>query len=237
MSIYDLSFSEIKSKKRRVIIPLGSIEQHGPHLPVTTDILIAEYIANQISKKIPAFVIPGIPYGVSYEHESFFNISINSDLLSELLTQLCISLAENGFRSIIILNGHHGNMGVMQYVPQKVAIKNPKLNVFGINYWNLIEREFDHAGFVETSLMLSINPKLVQMDRAKRGYSDTKRLHATYSTFLNNPSSFKITKNGVWGDPTKANSSDGRKIMSTAIKNIIRSIKELDELSRWMTFT
>jgi creatinine amidohydrolase len=231
LSIYDLSFSEIKSKKRRVIIPLGSIEQHGPHLPVTTDILIAEYIANQISKKIPAFVIPGIPYGVSYEHESFFNISISSDLLSELLTQVCISLAENGFRSIIILNGHHGNMGVVQYVPQKVASKNPKLNVFSINYWNLIEREFDHAGFVETSLMLSINPKLVQMNKAKPGYSDKKRLHATYSTFLNNPSSFKITKNGVWGDPTKANSSDGRKIMSTAIKNIIRSIKELDELS------
>ena len=231
MSIYDLSFSEIKSKKRRVIIPLGSIEQHGPHLPVTTDILIAEYMANQISKKIPAYVMPGIPYGVSYEHESFFNISISSDLLSELLTQVCISLAENGFRSIIILNGHHGNMGVVQYVPQKVASKNPKLNVFSINYWNLIEREFDHAGFVETSLMLSINPKLVQMNKAKRGYSDKKRLHATYSTFLNNPSSFKITKNGVWGDPTKANSSDGRKIMSTAIKNIIRSIKELDELS------
>ena len=231
MSIYDLSFSEIKSKKRRVIIPLGSIEQHGPHLPVTTDILIAEYMANQISKKIPAYVMPGIPYGVSYEHESFFNISISSDLLSELLTQVCISLAENGFRSIIILNGHHGNMGVVQYVPQKVASKNPKLNVFSINYWNVIEREFDHAGFVETSLMLSINPKLVQMNKAKPGYSDKKRLHATYSTFLNNPSSFKITKNGVWGDPTKANSSDGRKIMSTAIKNIIRSIKELDELS------
>jgi creatinine amidohydrolase len=231
LSIYDLSFSEIKSKKRRVIIPLGSIEQHGPHLPVTTDILIAEYMANQISKKIPAYVMPGIPYGVSYEHESFFNISISSDLLSELLTQVCISLAENGFRSIIILNGHHGNMGVVQYVPQKVASKNPKLNVFSINYWNLIEREFDHAGFVETSLMLSINPKLVQMNKAKPGYSDKKRLHATYSTFLNNPSSFKITKNGVWGDPTKANSSDGRKIMSTAIKNIIRSIKELDELS------
>jgi len=231
LSIYDLSFSEIKSKKRRVIIPLGSIEQHGPHLPVTTDILIAEYMANQISKTIPAYVMPGIPYGVSYEHESFFNISISSDLLSELLTQVCISLAENGFRSIIILNGHHGNMGVVQYVPQKVASKNPKLNVFSINYWNLIEREFDHAGFVETSLMLSINPKLVQMNKAKPGYSDKKRLHATYSTFLNNPSSFKITKNGVWGDPTKANSSDGRKIMSTAIKNIIRSIKELDELS------
>ena len=232
MSIFNLTFSEIKNKTRRVIIPLGSIEQHGPHLPVTTDILIAEYLANQISKKIPAHVLPGIPYGVSYEHKPFFNISISNDLLSDLLTQICVSLAEKGFSSAIILNGHHGNMGVLQYVPQKVATRSPKLSVFGINYWSLIEREFDHAGFVETSIMLAIHPQLVQMHKAKRGYSDTKRLHATYSTFLNNPSSFKITKNGVWGDPTKANRQDGRKIMSTAIKNIIRTIKELDELSR-----
>lgn len=232
MSISNLSFSEIKNKKKKVIIPLGSIEQHGQHLPVTTDILIVEYLANQISKKIPSHILPGIPYGVSYEHKPFFNVSVNNDLLSELLTQICVSLAENGFSSAIILNGHHGNMGVLQYVPQKVASKNPNLSVFGINYWNFIEREFDHAGFVETSLMLSIHPQLVQMHKAKRGYSDTKRLHATYSTFLNNPSSFRITKNGVWGDPTEANRQEGTKILSITIKNIIRSIKELDELSR-----
>jgi len=200
-------------------------------LPISTDSIIVEYIANKISKEIPSLVLPAIVYGVSYEHKPFFNISISNDLLSDLLTQICVSLGESGFSSVIILNGHHGNMGVLQYVPQKVASRSPNLSVFGINYWNLIEREFDHAGFVETSLMLAINPQLVQMHKAKRGYSDTKRLHATYSTFLNNPSSFKITKNGVWGDPSKANRQDGKKIMSTAIKNIIRTIKELYELS------
>ena len=230
MSIFNLTFSEIKNKKRRIIIPLGSIEQHGPHLPVTTDILIAEYLANQISKKIPAHVLPGIPYGVSYEHKPFFNISISNDLLSDLLTQICVSLGESGFSSVIILNGHHGNMGVLQYVPQKVASRSPNLSVFGINYWNLIEREFDHAGFAETSLMLAINPQLVQMHKAKRGYSDTKRLHATYSTFLNNPSSFKITKNGVLGDPRNATMKEGKKIISITMKNLERTIIELDKL-------
>jgi creatinine amidohydrolase len=230
LSIFNLTFSEIKNKKRRIIIPLGSIEQHGPHLPVTTDILIAEYLANQISKKIPAHVLPGIPNGVSYEHKPFFNISISNDLLSDLLTQICVSFGESGFSSVIILNGHHGNMGVLQYVPQKVASRSPNLSVFGINYWNLIEREFDHAGFVETSLMLGINPQLVQMHKAKRGYSDTKRLHATYSTFLNNPSSFKITKNGVLGDPRNATVKEGKKIISVTLKNLERTIIELDKL-------
>jgi creatinine amidohydrolase len=230
MSIYGLSNYEIENKERRIIIPLGSIEQHGPHLPITTDTIIAEYLAYQISKKISSYVLPTIPYGVSYEHKPFFNISISNDLVSELLSQICVSLGENGFHYVIILNGHHGNMGALQYVPQKVVKNNPRVNVFGINYWELIEREFDHAGFVETSLMLAIKPKLAQMQKTKKGYVDAKRLHATYSTFLNNPSSFKITKNGVWGDPTKASKKEGNKIITVTIKNLVRSIKELDDL-------
>lgn len=230
MSIYSLSNYEIENKERRIIIPLGSIEQHGPHLPITTDTIIAEYLAYQISKKISSYVLPTIPYGVSYEHKPFFNVSISNDLLSELLSQVCVSLGENGFNYVIILNGHHGNMGALQYVPQKVVKSNPRVKVFGINYWELIEREFDHAGFVETSLMLSIKPKLVQMQKTKKGYVDENRLHATYSTFLKNPSSFKITNNGVWGDPTNASKKEGNKIISVATRNLVRSLKELDDL-------
>ena len=155
MSLYNLNNYEIKSGKK-IIIPLGSIEQHGPHLPISTDTIIAEYLANQLTKKISSYALPGIPYGVSFEHRPFFNISISNDVLSELLSQVCISLGENGFNQIIILNGHRGNMGVLQYIPQIVERNNPKVNVFGINYWHLIEREFDHGGFVETSLMLAI---------------------------------------------------------------------------------
>jgi creatinine amidohydrolase len=231
MSIYDLSNYEIKNNKKRVIIPLGSIEQHGPHLPITTDIIIADYLANQISKKIPSYVLPDIPYGVSYEHKPFFNISISNDLLSELLSQICISLGDSGFTYVIILNGHHGNMGVLQYVPQKVAENNERVNVFGINYWQFIEREFDHAGFVETSLMLAIEPKLVEVQKAKKGYVDEKRLRATYSTFLNKPSSFRITRNGVWGDPTNASKEEGKKIISITVRNLVRSIRELEDLT------
>jgi len=102
MSIYNLSSHEIEINNRRIIIPLGAIEQHGPHLPITTDTIIADYLANQISKKISSYVLPTIPYGVSYEHKPFFNISISSDLLSDLLSQICVSLAESGFNRVII---------------------------------------------------------------------------------------------------------------------------------------
>lgn len=229
MSLYNLNNYEIKSGKK-IIIPLGSIEQHGPHLPISTDTIIAEYLANQLTKKISSYALPGIPYGVSFEHRPFFNISISNDVLSELLSQICISLGENGFNQIIILNGHRGNMGVLQYIPQIVERNNPKVNVFGINYWHLIEREFDHGGFVETSLMLAIEPELVQMQNAKRGHLNKKRLNSTYTTFLSNTSSFKITRNGVLGDPRKATKEEGKKIISITMKNLVRILKELDDL-------
>ena len=229
MSLYNLKNYEKKSGKK-IIIPLGSMEQHGPQLPISTDTIIAEYLANQLTKKISSYVLPGIPYGVSFEHRPFFNISISNDVLSELLSQICISLGENGFNQIIILNGHRGNMGVLQYIPQIVERNNPKVNVFGINYWHLIEREFDHGGFVETSLMLAIEPKLVQMQMAKRGYLNKKRLNSTYTTFLSNTSSFKITRNGVLGDPRKATKEEGKKIISITMKNLVRILKELDDL-------
>lgn len=230
MSLYHLSNYEIKRGNKKIIIPLGSTEQHGPHLPVSTDTIIAEYFANQITKKIPSYSLSGIPSGVSFEHRPFFNISISNDLLSELLSQICISLGENGFNQIIIINGHRGNMGVVQYIPQKVERINSKVKVFGINYWHLIEREFDHGGFVETSLMLAIAPKLVQMHKAKSGYLNKKMLHSTYTTFLSNTSSFKITRNGVLGDPRKATKEEGKKIISITIKNLVRTLKELDDL-------
>jgi creatinine amidohydrolase len=229
MSLYDLNNHEIKCGKK-IIIPLGSIEQHGPHLPISTDTIIAEYLANQLTKKISSYSLPGIPYGVSFEHRPFFNISISNDVLSELLSQMCISLGKNGFNQIIILNGHRGNMGVLQYIPQIVERNNPKMNVFGINYWHLIEREFDHGGFVETSLMLAIEPKLVQMQKAKLGHLNKKMLHSTYSTFLSNTSSFKITRNGVLGDPRNATKEEGQKIISITMKNLVRTLKELDDL-------
>ncbi|HEX7818509.1 MAG TPA: creatininase family protein [Nitrososphaeraceae archaeon] len=230
MSLYHLSNYQIKRGNKKIIIPLGSTEQHGPHLPVSTDTIIAEYFANQLTKKIPSYSLSGIPSGVSFEHRPFFNISISNDLLSELLSQICISLGENGFNQIMIINGHRGNMGVVQYIPQKVERINSKVRVFGINYWHLIEREFDHGGFVETSLMLAIAPKLVQMHKAKSGYLNKKMLHSTYTTFLSNTSSFKITRNGVLGDPRKATKEEGKKIISITIKNLVRTLKELDDL-------
>ncbi len=230
-SMTDYDF-RIKLKKiKRAIIPVGSLEQHGAHLPVSTDSLIAEYIATILAEKVGAFVLPVVSYGVSFEHKPMFNVSIHNSTLSSILCDACISLAENHIRQIIILNGHHGNTGVLQYIPQELEGKTyarRRVEIHTINYWHMMTPEFDHAGEVETSLVLAIAPQLVHMDRAMPNSKSLSKSKAAYRSLTNSPGSFpKITGNGVWGDPTKASASKGDKLIKEITANLTRIVVEL----------
>lgn len=148
------------SKIDTVIIPLGSIEQHGAHLPFSTDTIIVEYISKIVAQKKNAFLLPSLYYGVSFEHEPFFNVSISYNILINFLSDICISLFKQGINHIFVINGHHGNIGLLQYVGQHISTKysiNGKFFYY-INYWQTLDRNFNHAGEVETSLMLVIGP-------------------------------------------------------------------------------
>lgn len=225
----DYDFRITLKKVKRAIIPVGSLEQHGAHLPVSTDSLIAEYIAKLLSEKVGAFVLPVISYGVSFEHKPMFNVSLRNSTLSTMLCDTCISLAENRIREIIILNGHHGNTGALQYIPQEIQSKIPSyVNIHILHYWQMMTPEFDHAGEVETSLVLAIAPELVHMDRAMPNSNDLSKSRAAYNSLTNAPGSFpKITGNGVWGDPMKATASKGDKLIKEIIANLTKTIDEL----------
>ena len=226
----DYDFRITLKKVKRAIIPVGSLEQHGAHLPVSTDSLIAEYIAKLLAEKVGAFVLPVISYGVSFEHKPMFNVSLRNSTLSTMLCDTCISLAENRIREIIILNGHHGNTGAIQYIPQEIQSKIPTtdVNIHTLHYWQMITPEFDHAGEVETSLVLAIAPKLVHMDRALPNSKDLSKSRAAYNSLTNAPGSFpKITGNGVWGDPMKATASKGDKLIKEIIANLTKTIDEI----------
>ena len=116
MNEYD--FRIALKKIRRAIIPVGSLEQHGAHLPLSTDSIIAEYFARMVAEKIGAFVMPVISYGVSFEHKPMFNVSLRNSTLSTMICDACMSLGEIRIKQIIILNGHHGNTGEFQYISQ-----------------------------------------------------------------------------------------------------------------------
>ena len=99
----------IKNKKKIAIIPIGSIEQHGPHLPISTDSDIVSEVARKLAEKHGYLLLPTITYGVSFEHAPFFNLSIRESTLRTVLIDLCASLLENNVKTIFIINGHHGN--------------------------------------------------------------------------------------------------------------------------------
>ena len=212
----------IKKKKQVAVIPVGSIEQHGPHLPVSTDSDIVTEVAKKISEKNGYFLLPTITYGISFEHAPFFNLSIRESTLRAILIDLCASLLENNIKTIFIINGHHGNLKSIKNIDVKIKkiLKN-KVKVYPLSYWHFMDRDFDHAGFVETSLMLAIS-KNVKMKLAKKGLITDKMTKQEIIKIgkLANQSFPKATKNGIWGDPTKATKKDGNKILNEIIENL-----------------
>ena len=207
----------ISKKDQVAVIPVGSIEQHGPHLPVSTDSDIVTEVARRISEKFGYLLLPTINYGVSHEHAPFFNLSLRESTLQMVLTDLCSSLLANGIRTAFIINGHHGNLKAVEGLDVKLG----KLQVFPLSYWHFMEREFDHAGFVETSLMLAVSEN-VRMDLAEKGL-DTEGMtkeEINKIGVLASKSFPKATKNGIWGDPRGATRGDGEKILAEIIENL-----------------
>ena len=212
----------IKKKKHVAVIPIGSIEQHGPHLPISTDSDIVTEVAKKISEKNGYMLLPTISTGVSFEHAPFFNLSIKETTLRNVLVDLCNSLFDNNIKTIFIINGHHGNQKAMNGIDLKLK-KNSKnkLKVFSFSYWHFMKREFDHAGFVETSLMMAISKNL-KIKSAKKGLITDNMTSQEIKKIsrLANKSFPKATKNGIWGDPTKATKKDGQVILSEIVKNL-----------------
>jgi len=211
-----------KNKKKIAVIPIGSIEQHGPHLPISTDSDIVSEVARKITEKNGYLLLPTITYGVSFEHAPFFNLSIRESTLRTILIDLCKSLSENNIKTIFIINGHHGNLESIKNFDLKIQkiLKN-KVRVCPLSYWHFMERDFDHAGFVETSLMLAIS-KNVKMNLAKKGLITDKMTKQEIAKIskLANQSFPKATKNGIWGDPRKATKKDGIKILNEIVQNL-----------------
>lgn len=224
MSVYRMSdpdFWNALKKSKRAIIPVGSMEQHGPHLPVSTDALIAAHVAGLVAKKVGALALPAVAYGVSFEHAPMFHVSLKDLTLAYILRDVCASLASHGVKQVIILNGHHGNIGALKRVK---GVKGTSIHI--IHYWRHMQQELGHAGDAETSLVLAIAPDLVDMKKAVP--SARKPTKKEYAKIADKPGAFvRVTGNGVWGDPRQASAKKGRLLLREITTGLATTISEL----------
>lgn len=223
------------------ILPVGAIEQHGPHLPLDVDAYDAEFLANRVAEACSdpkPLVLPMIPYGVSYHHDAFKGtISVRNESLSSMVYDIGMSLANNGIRKLVIINGHGGNDPALNYAAQMI---NRDSRIFvcvdtgetsDVDIEALVETPNDvHAGEIETSTTLANRPHLVNMDAARRTVPGFSSRYLDFSASRGvswYTHTQHISEDGVMGDPTKADAEKGRLMWEIMIAHLVAFIEDL----------
>lgn len=227
-----------------VILPLGAIEQHGPHMAVSTDTDIVANLAGAAEASLPDRILlcPALPYGSSHHHLSFGGtISINPVLYTQVIVDMVGSLLQNGFRRIVLLNGHGGNITP---VKQALAVLSADfeqanaVNIALVTYWELAGRPFageapmespalSHACEYETSMMLHLFPEKVWMEKAARaerppsnGYIPWEDDEPYRGVTLFKQTTY-ISSNGSSGEPQKATAEKGAHLIGKATEALV----------------
>jgi creatinine amidohydrolase/Fe(II)-dependent formamide hydrolase-like protein len=238
--------AQTRIKKMDVaLLPVGSVEQHGPHLPLDTDAFDADYLARRVAEACSdpkPLVLPLFPYGVSYHHADFVGtVSITNDTLAKMIYEIGMSVARNGIRKLVIINGHGGNSPALNYAAQMI---NRDAHIFvcvdsgetsDVDIYNIVETPNDvHAGEIETSTGLAARPELVQMDQAKK---HIPKFSSAYLDFTSKRGVLwyaytrKISTSGVMGDPTRASAAKGEKIWEIMIAHLVSFVEDLKRLT------
>jgi creatinine amidohydrolase len=198
---------------------------------------MAKKVAATCSDPKP-FVLPPIPYGVSYHHEEFKGtLSVTNDALSRFIYDIGMNLAKNGIKKLILLNGHGDNAPTLSYAAQMI---NRDAQIFvcvetgetsDIDLYDLIETPNDiHAGEIETSTTLAIRPEVVKMEKA---INETLNFGSNYLNYTSDRGvawyvhTKKISNSGVMGDPTKATEEKGKKMWEIMIAHMVKFVEEI----------
>jgi creatinine amidohydrolase/Fe(II)-dependent formamide hydrolase-like protein len=228
-----------------VLLPVGSIEQHGPHLPLDTDAFDAAYLSKKVAERCSdpkPLVLPLIPYGVSYHHEDFRGtLSVTPGTLSRLVDEIGMSAARQGITKLVIINGHGGNGPALHFAAQMInrdahiftcvdtgETSDPDISALAVTPNDV------HAGEIETSTTLAVRSHLVRLREARKF---VPRFSNRYLNFSSKRSVgwyahiSKISAYGVLGDPTKADPEKGRKMWEVMIKHLVEFVEDLKGLS------
>lgn len=224
-----------------VLLPVGAVEQHGPHLPVGTDRFTAEYIARAAAAAAaptPVLVAPTLPFGSSQHHLPFGGtLSLGTETYYRVLSDLCESLIVCGFRRIFILNGHGGNNELIQLVARDMALKHPA-HLAAAAYWTIAWDALvaaqahrhaglpGHAGTFETSLIMALRPELVREPRPHRDNppdTDARSFYAPYRAELHGAWPRML---GYTDSPDQADAERGERYLEAIVGAVAGALTE-----------
>jgi len=233
-----------------VILPVGAVEQHGPHLPLLTDTLIGEALITRTLERLPetanVWLLPPVPYGKSNEHLDFAGtISLSATTLHSVLVDIASSLQRSGFRRLMLFNTHGGNVDLLNVASREIRVQTG-LMVFYVNPHSLDadmdlvtaeEHEYGiHGGDIETSLLLAIKREWVKEDELVREIPDVTGLkyltmegRIRFAWVMSD-----ISRSGIAGDATAATANKGELIAERIATELALALEEISrfELSR-----
>jgi creatinine amidohydrolase len=231
------AFEELLIKTRTVILPVGSLEEHGPHLPLGTDTFHALEVARRVAKLCPVLVAPPLFYGMcrsTREHPG--TVSISGDTLRALVLEVGREFYRQGLRNLVIISGHAGGTHISAIVEaaERLLAELPEARVAVVNLLELLRevltdkpglvhtRGDAHAGEVETAIMMAAYPHLVQGTGPEEWPSFPKYVLVRDKR--------RYWPGGVWGNPAAATAAQGEEILGAEAVRLAKVISTLGEL-------
>ncbi len=228
-----VEIEEALKEKKPILVPFGSVEEHGPHLPISTDSDICYAIVKKGAEGTGFLVAPIVNYGLCRSTREFpGTVSLRFDTLKQLAKDIIFELASQGFKKIVFFSFHAGSthLVTLKEAAFEFSLENKNVKVYLVSSMDLavedllkiLETAPQHACELETSLMLFLKPESVQMENAIEEYSSG-------TPFLVRPSGREWLKTGVMGDPRKASAEKGEKIfnlMTKRLREILTNIQQ-----------
>ncbi len=229
---------------RKILLPMGSLEQHGPHLPLSTDTIIADHVAIAVSEICDdCCLMPPVELGFSLEHLGFpGTVSLQMETVTKIIIDIVDSLMKSDLNKIFIINGHGGNRPTIDSTLMKIKHSYPEAHAYCFTILDMVNEKYarlrkskrrlvGHADEIETSMMLAINPSLVDRDKATVEEpalpEDISFEHDDMAKISFGWRARDLTKSGTIGDPRSADPTTGRALLDYAVQTIATAINML----------
>jgi creatinine amidohydrolase len=226
-------------RRTAAIVPTGAVEQHGPHLPLNTDLLIADAVAKEVAGRTEGVTAEPLAYGCSWHHTAFGGtVSVRTTTFVALVFDVCRSLSDSGFVPVL-LNGHHGNRGPLQVALTDLA--ETGIRAYAFSYFDLLTEELaevfpdpsssvGHACAMETSIVMHLRPELVQREAVPSGGTPPTwpdpHMFGGDNVSVVRPFE-EINPTGVIGRPEEASAAIGERLFQAAVARSSETVAKI----------